>query len=144
MSRGGAAGDDAYSAIAYLEKKARLRPCTGRYDVAAFYASFGETDRKWYAKHQNAIRAGLRDTLKNKCLKLDESQVSPGKLIDLYMLLHKEVTGLLVARQPEKRIRVRCGGQPWSETSEIEMNMRQFRFYNAVCAEVAAPSRELV
>eukprot|EP00808_Paulinella_micropora_P004839 g39689.t1 len=94
-------------------------PATGRYDVAAFYASFGEADRKWYAKHQNAIRAGLRDTLKNKCLKLDENQLSPGKLIDLYMLLHKEVTGLLVARQPEKRIRVRCG-------------------------EVAAPSQELV
>eukprot|EP00808_Paulinella_micropora_P009517 g24346.t1 len=142
MSRGGAAGDDAYGAISYLEKKLGFDPVTGRYDVAAFYASFGEADRKWYAKHQNAIRAGLRDTLKNKCLKLDESQVSPGKLIDLYMLLHKEVTGLLVARQPEKRIRVRCGGQPWSETSEIEMNMRQFRFYNAVCAEVAAPSQE--
>eukprot|EP00808_Paulinella_micropora_P004660 g59838.t1 len=97
-----------------------------------------------FAKHQNAIRAGLRDTLKNKCLKLDESQVSPGKLIDLYMLLHKEVTGILVARKPEKRIRVRCGGQPWSETFEIEMNMRQFRFYNAVGAEVAAPSQKLV
>eukprot|EP00808_Paulinella_micropora_P011052 g71535.t1 len=85
MSRGGAAGDDEYGAIAYLEKLG-FDPVTGRYDVAAFYTSFGEADRKWYAKHQNAIRA---------------------------------VTGLLVARKPEKRIRVRYG-------------------------EVAAPSQELV
>eukprot|EP00808_Paulinella_micropora_P024832 g3793.t1 len=47
MSRGGSAGDDAYGAITYLEKKLGFDPATGRYDVAAFYASFGEADRKW-------------------------------------------------------------------------------------------------
>eukprot|EP00808_Paulinella_micropora_P020327 g48062.t1 len=112
MSRGGAAGDDAYSAIAYLEKSWASTLPLG----ATMFLPFTHRLAK-------PIVNGMPSTK---------------------TLFEQEVTGLLVARQPEKRIRVRCGGKPWSETFEIEMNMRQFRFYNAVCAEVAAPSQELV